>query len=94
MLDACKDEYKPLQSQVAAIQKDNEAVDFWRGPCNAKTGFQALLSRYRDAYSRGSRRLSDREARLESGRAAAAIKAEDEVSHFQLGLVLSIKNCV
>lgn len=71
------------------------AVSFERDASNSNMyRLQLLLGRYLDAYSRVARRLDNNGVHFEAGRVAVANSAQDEVSHFRRGLVLSKKDCV
>lgn len=61
--------------------------------CNANVGcIQASLSRYYDSCTYVGKCFSDDGVRLEARRAAASIKAGEEMCSFLRGLVLSLKD--
>lgn len=84
-----------LLGQTAVIEKKEKAAAFDQDACNAKVRrLQTFLSRYCNACSHVSTLHCDEEVLWEAGRAASENEAEDEVSHFLLHLVLSMKKCV
>lgn len=84
-----------LTVRLRAVQKEKEAVVLdWIG-CIATDGRPRPSSTcYRDACSHVRKRLKEKRVRSKAGGAAAANKAEDEMSHFLRGLVLSMNSCV
>lgn len=92
LLLTSKDEYKLIESLVAAIQKENEAVSLERYACNPTIRFQALFNRYRYASNHVEKRLIEEGLHLDASRAAAATKAKGDVSGLLRGRVLSTKS--
>lgn len=84
-----------MGAQIAPVQKKKGAVVFELDACTGKVcRLQTVLDRYRNACNHGAKRFNDEGIRFEAGRVAVANKVEPEVSHFQLGLIHSMKDCV
>lgn len=87
-------EYNLLDSQVAVIQKENEAVALERDECNANVGgLQLLSNRNGDSSNDAANGFNDEDKCLEAGRAATDNKAKGQVIQFLHVLVFPMKEC-
>lgn len=87
-------EFKPIEGQIAVVQREKEVLVFERDAYNAKAGWlHALLSRYRDACYYVAKRSRDERVHLKANWMAAGNKADEEVTQFLRGLVLLMKDC-
>lgn len=80
---------------MTVVQQEKRTVAIERDACIAGASrLRALLSSYRDACNHVTKRRIDKGVRSKAGCAATASKAEDEVSLYLRGFVLSTENSV